>query len=367
MSKKYNITVIGTGVLALSIAGQMAVHGDKVTFVDTKTEKDMLNRLNNSKKLIFTGEVNYESEIAEFTSDYHSLEWADVIAVAASPSDFSNVFDRMLPKIKEGQLIIFFPGCFGAMLLKNRIERQRQIKEIFLSESVSYPYVTELKDFNIINVHSIKKELKLASCPQIKNEELCQFYNTFFNIFVCAQSFLETSLENINSVLHPLPILLNIGLVEKENKSFKHFIDGVTPIIGSLMDQMDTERLAVGNAYGLRLSPSLDQLNCYYGQSNAHNLYEYLAGKDSPYKNISGFGLESRYITEDIPYLAVPLASLGKAAKVKTPLFDIAINLAGQIRKEDFKYKGFSINCLGLKGKSVEKIQQSLYDFQVNA
>lgn len=361
MDKKCNISVIGTGVLSLSIAGQMSARGGKVTFIDTNSRG---NGINTAHKLIFRGAVELVSEIIDFTDDYDSLKYADVVAVTISPSDFSCVFDRMLPNITSGQKIIFFPGSYGALLFKKRLEEETDLIDICLSESVSYPYVTELQDFRTIYVHSVKRELKLASCPYRKNQDLCDFYNGFFNIFTPAQSFLETSLENINSVLHPLPILLNIGMLEKEGKSFRHFIDGVSPVIGSLMEQMDEERLALGTAYGTTLISSLKQLNSYYGKSSAESLFEYLAGKDSPYKNINGFGMNSRYIVEDIPYLVVPAASLGRAAHVKMPVYEVVINLASIISKEDFNNNGFTIDRLGLQGKSVREIQKALCDFR---
>jgi len=67
-------------------------------------------------------------------------------------------------------------------------------------------------------------------------------------------------MDNPNCVLHPLPVLLNVGSIERDPLQFRHYIDGITPLIASMIDRMDAERLAIGKAYGLNLVPILEQL-----------------------------------------------------------------------------------------------------------
>ena len=67
----------------------------------------------------------------------------------------------------------------------------------------------------------------------------------------------------MNTVVHPLPVLLNAGRIES-GEQYRHYMDGITPAIGDLIEQMDQERLAVGRAYGLDILSLRDAYVHYY-------------------------------------------------------------------------------------------------------
>jgi len=207
-------------------------------------------------------------------------------------------------------------------------------------------------EINTVKIHKFKNELKLATCPYIKNNKILDILNTFFDTLVPAKNLLETSLENINSVLHPLPILLNLVEIEKKGSEFKHFIDGINPAVSRLIDQMDRERLEVGTAFSLNLVPVVDQLKRYYGHNESRTVYEYVNNSQSPYKGIKGFGLNSRYIMDDIPNLVVATSSLGEIANVKTPLFNMCIDLTSIIMETDYRKNGINLQKLNLERKT---------------
>ena len=143
-----------------------------------------------------------------------------------------------------------------------------------------------------------------------------------------AESVIETSLENINSILHPLPILLNLGTVVRNPQGFRHYIDGIDEHIDRLLQIMDNERMRVGEAWGVSLDSVVDHLKNFYGSNSASTIYEYIQTPECPYDDIRGYGLQSRYITVDIPGLVVPTIRLARAKHVPTPLFDACLSLS---------------------------------------
>ena len=92
--------------------------------------------------------------------------------------------------------------------------------------------------------------------------------------------------DNVNYTLHPMPVLLNYGEIEKNPKTFRHYMDGITPLVSEKMMQMDSERLAAGKKLGLELMPIMDQLKMYYGHNSTETIYEYANSPESPYKDI---------------------------------------------------------------------------------
>ena len=85
--------------------------------------------------------------------------------------------------------------------------------------------------------------MRVAVKPKEKTEETLALLNSFFDIFEPAQNSLETSLDNMNMTLHPLPLLLNVGAAERGGKDFYHFIEGISPTVGLLIEQLDEERM----------------------------------------------------------------------------------------------------------------------------
>ena len=132
-------------------------------------------------------------------------------------------------------------------------------------------------------------------------------------------------------------------------------MDGITPAIGDLIEQMDQERLAVGRAYGLDILSLRDAyVHSYHVQAEKMadlcHLSTAHAGIMAPTK------LDSRLIVEDVPMGLVPISALGKAAGVPTPIIDSVITLAGALVKQDFWQTGRTLKSLNIAGLTREEL-----------
>ena len=96
----------------------------------------------------------------------------------------------------------------------------------------------------------------------------------------------------------------------------------------------------------------------YYGERGLKTLGEYASSEKGPYTSVKGYGLNSRYVVEDVPYLLVAAASLEKSCGIPTPIMDVCINLASAIMQTDYVKYGYSLENMGLKGFTKEEIYQ---------
>ena len=64
--------------------------------------------------------------------------------------------------------------------------------------------------------------------------------------------------------------------------------------------------------------------------------------------------MHHRYISEDIPYSLVPIATLGKNLGLKTTNMDSIINLACMCNNENYWQTGRNANKLGFNAFSTE-------------
>ena len=258
------------------------------------------------------------------------------------------VFGRLIPLLRNGHRIVLIPGNYGSLLLR-RMMRENGIKvNISISETASLPYACRATSYNTVMIHKVKRAVKLATYPTKVNGEMMDVLNTITDIFTSGENVLEISLDNFNSIMHPLPFLLNVGSIEKSPDTFRHYMDGVTPIISDKMAEMDDERLAIGRAYSLHLVSSLDQLKMYYGENQSRTIFEYVNSKESPYRDIIGHSLYSRYITEDVPYLVVPAMLLAEKIGIRTPWFESCVRLASMLHAKNYVAAGHNLGSLGI-------------------
>jgi opine dehydrogenase len=208
-------------------------------------------------------------------------------------------------------------------------------------------------------IYKKKSHLKMASSPSRNNPEAIDIMNDIFAgyvDFMPGKNLLEVDLDNPNQTLHPLPVLLNYGAIENHPETFRHYMDGITPLISEKMMHMDQERLAIGSAFSLELMSTLEQLKMYYGDNGAKTYYEYVNSPQSPYTDVIGHNVRSRYLTEDVPGLNVPAMQLAAKAAVQTPIIELTVRLTSWLHRVDYVATGTNLEKLGIADKKPEEI-----------
>jgi len=69
-----------------------------------------------------------------------------------------------------------------------------------------------------------------------------------------------------------------------------------------------------------------------------------------------------RYITEDVPYGLVPMASLGDVLSVSTPIMDSLIALSSLINQAEYWSEGLTAKKLGIADLSSTDLNAVLYE-----
>ena len=113
------------------------------------------------------------------------------------------------------------------------------------------------------------------------------------------------------------------------------------------MEKIDGERIGVAKALGVHTITTVQWLQDVYGVTE-ENLYSAIQD-NKVYSGIkAASSLDTRYISEDVPMSLVPLAHLGKLARVETPTIDAIIELASVIHKTDYRLEGRTLEKMGL-------------------
>jgi opine dehydrogenase len=165
-----------------------------------------------------------------------------------------------------------------------------------------------------------------------------------------AANVLETTLMNVNCVIHPLPAVLNWGWIEARENQISLYGEGMTPGVLACVERLDAERCAIASAMGMSALP----LDDTYRAWQIPPLYrlKMTIGSAERY--------EERFLLEDVPVGLVTLADLGAQFDVPTPLADATIALASAIHGRDLRLNGRTAASLGIAGMDLPQLKSYL-------
>ena len=360
MEKTRKYAVLGSGHGGRAICGQIAEKGYSVVMYEPLEETEDYLKIREEKEMFLDGDLRAGGKLAGATMDIkEAVKDTDVILIVVPSFAHKPIFKKLVPILEDGQHVIVVPGNYGGLLLKKMMRERGVQKEITISETASLPYACRIFKYNTVMIYKKKFRLKIASSPGRNNPEVIDIMDDIFAgyvTFIPAKNLLEVDLDNPNQTVHPLPVLFNYGGIEKNPEAFRHYIDGITPLISEKMMDMDEERLAIGKAFSLDLMSTLEQLKMYYGHNDAKTYYEYVNSPESPYKDVIGHNVRSRYLTEDVPGLNVPALQLAKKAAVDTPIIELTVRLTSWLHGVDYVSTGTNLEKLGIADKTIEEI-----------
>lgn len=263
------------------------------------------------------------------------------LIMVTTPAQYHPVVARELATcLEDGQIVVLNPGrTFGTYVFKKTLEEFGNDKDVILAETETFVFACRCTRTANPFLHAIKSLVRVAAHNPADTPKVVEVLSPKFpGIIKPAKSTLHTSFANIGMVFHPLPILLNITRVEKQEK-FRYYIEGITPLVANIMERMDMERISVAKAYGVDVLSAFDWLGAHYG-SEGDMLYERIQNT-AAYANIfAPTDIDTRYIYEDVLTGCVPTYYAGRAIGIEVPIINSVILWASTIYATDFKQNG---------------------------
>jgi opine dehydrogenase len=146
--------------------------------------------------------------------------------------------------------------------------------------------------------------------------------------------------------------------VEATKGDFLFYIEGATPSVCKVIEEIDSERIAVEKAFGFKPYTAQEWIKKVYG-SKGDSLYEVLQNT-IPYHDraceSAPSSLTYRYVTEDVLFGLIPLSSFGALLNIPTPTAKTLTHMASLLNKRDYLSEGLNVEKMGLSGKTVDQI-----------
>jgi opine dehydrogenase len=293
------------------------------------------------------------------------VQGADLIVVAAPAVAHEYLARNLAPHLSSGQIILLNPGHTGGSLHFAHTLRGLGCNVDFrLCETVTLTYICRMLEPGKVEIYRRTTNLRCAAFPAKHTTAVIGEVGAVFPNVVGAENVLATGLANINAIMHPAGMLGNAGWIERTGGDFFYYREGVTPAIAAWIEAVDRERLEIARRLDLEPVSFVDIFH------RAGLTTDEACASGSVYRAINESGpnrsikapptLDHRYLREDVGYGLVPMAAIGRALGVKTPVMDALITLAGAALGVDFFTEGLTLDKMGLAGARFEELSEIL-------
>ncbi len=333
MRSARKIAVISTGNGGQSLAAYFADRGYPVALYAREQERiDMFP----SNRFTLGGIFDSQPVIDLISCDMQAVVRDAYLIMVTTPAQYHTIVARaMVPHLSDGQMIVLNPGrTFGTHVFAKTLRENGCTAKVVLGETDTFVFTCRCKEPGKPVIFEIKHGVKVAGHLREHTPQLVEELSLLFPSVEPARSVLETGLTNIGMIFHPLPILMNITRIEAKEE-FRYYIDGISPLVASVLERLDAERVAVARGLGVEVPTAYEWLGERYGSAGG-DLYARIQNT-AAYRNVMApTEIDTRYIHEDIQTGCVPVSCLGRRLNIKTEITDASVNWASVVYHCDF-------------------------------
>jgi opine dehydrogenase len=199
------------------------------------------------------------------------------------------------------------------------------------------------------HIWGVVSDLGVGAFPAERADHVCALLNEFFPGVRPYPHVAACGLAALNPVVHPAGVLLNAGRIEYARGEFYFYEEGVTPAACRLIEAVDAERRAVARALGLDLLPVADAFHAA-GFGPKGDLWATINGSRMLTQLRAPGSLDSRWLTEDVPYGLAAWALVGEQYGVATPTLRALVAVASAATGTDFWQAARTPRDLGIAG-----------------
>lgn len=357
-----SIAVLGGGNGGHTMAADLALKGYKVNFCEAPEFKESFSTTLERQAIDLIdawGEKHTIKPNVVTTNFEEALKGVDYIMITVPAIGLKSFFNYMAPYLENGQVVIKWSGNFSVLSLASILKEKGIKRDITLAETHTLPWACRLVVPGTVQIFLECTRLLLATLPAKNVNKVINDVKNMYPV-VAGENVLATSLNNLNPIVHPVGTIMNAGWIDTIGADFHFYREGNTLSISRGIKAVFEEVSRLANAIGIKMIEY--PAEAFWTKSaimSAH--FRATFDKDGMVAKVSGpASMESRYITEDIPYGLVPLSRLARQFKVATPVIDGLIELASVVNQTNYWEEGMSLEELGIQGLTKEELAKVL-------
>ena len=331
------ITVLGGGNTAFSVAAKLQLDGAAVTLCEIPSFAHMVEPILATRQIQLDGVAGQDVATLEcVTTDFSVGLASNELNLLIIPAYGHAAFaEACAPHLKNGQVVVLMPGTLGSLEFARILRQQGAAEGITLAETDTAPYVCRKMTPTSAHIWGVVDGLGLGVLPASQGPRVQQLVDRWFPGVQLYNDVAACGLAAMNPVVHPAGVLMNAGRIEKSEGDFYFYNEGITPGVCRMIYAVDRERLAIGQALGFELSP-VDTAFHQAGFGPAGDLETTISGSEMLTALKAPGVLDTRWLTEDVPYGLAAWAALGEQLGVDCPTMRSLVELIGTMLDIDF-------------------------------
>jgi opine dehydrogenase len=358
------VAILGAGHGGQAIAGDLTLAGHEVRLASVPEHATNIELLKAFGGIVVEGITSSGvkpgfAKIALITTDVtEAIRGAQVIMVVI-PAFGQEAYMRILAeKADSGQIIVFQPGYYASFVFAKMLKEAGREGELIFGDTLSLIFAAKTKGLGHVNIKAMKSELPFATLPSVNTAKALWVLSDLYPVFSPAYSVLQTSLDSVGAILHPVTTLLNMARIE-HNGPYRTSHYDMSPSVGRVMEAVDREKMLITKELGMETFSYLDMVFAIY-KVKASNIYEQEEQISAHNVQMTPGDLKHRYITESVPYGLVPIAAFGKLLNIKTPNIDAIVNLACMANNENYWEMGRNLTSMGIDHMNIKEVANYL-------
>jgi len=375
-----NVCILGAGNGGYMSAVDMnGYHGYGVTIFETVPGK--LDEAKKAGKIelfdIDSKPTGVFGSVTVCASAAAAVAGADVILNPVPFFAVKNYAELAAPFLKDGQVVVCLGKGGASLVWRKALDECGNKARVYLADCNTLPYGASRLDGTKVRLEARTKNLMFACFPSKDMDSVWDILKALYPAKYGYElrrgaNVIDTLLVDYNAITHTPPMICNAAVIDSGDKDFHLFgvKENPKPVV-NLIEGIDRERMAIGEKLGMRQYTLEEEiLMVKWNRDNADHVLPIYEAIHTPFLEVceGPFTLNTRHLTEDIPYGLVTYSSLGKLLGVPTPVCDAVITISERLLDRDFH----SGNCrtireLGLREDwTVEQIKQYLFEGKVS-
>lgn len=334
------VTVIGAGNIGIATAAYLANKGYSICLYTSNNRK--YNEIIKSKKLILKGCLNIKTTLDRVSNSIEDSIQDSTTIFFCKPAIYHLEIVKNIARYLTDQTIVLFSGKFaGSLIIEKEILKENPSFKGCVVETTSI-FSSRLDSSNSAIIRGFKKKVRFAAICVNKTNRITSEIQNMFAELIPSQDYLERSFCDIGAMLHPAIFINNLDRIKKQ-EDFLFYMDGLTPEICNIIEELDAERLQVAHLYNYKV-PDLTNIIREYYESPGNDLLGVIRNT-SPYQiSKAPTEIQHRYVLEDVPDGLVPLYQLGLKKGLQLKHTKSLIDKAGKLFNVNFVATGRNLD-----------------------
>ncbi|MBM62971.1 MAG: hypothetical protein CL484_08500 [Acidobacteria bacterium] len=354
------VTVLGGGNTAFAVAARLSHKGHEVCLLEHPDFSHTVTEITQNKEITLEGVLETGPvRLTRITTDPREALTFSPLLLLIVPSYAHRPFANLCgPHLTADHTIVLMPGNLGSMEFLT-LARTFGISGFTVAEVDTAPYVCRKTSDTSAVIWGEVTSLGLGVLPASETTSVAQILRSLFANIAPYRDVAECGLSSMNPVVHPAGVLMNAGRVEYSRGEFYFYEEGVSNSVAKVIEAVDLERQAVGSALGYQLTPVGEAFyNAGFGPRGS--IWETINGSHMLTRLKAPGSLESRWLTEDIPYGIATWSKLGSQFNVDTPVTDALVHIGSIVMEADGWGIGRGPTELGIAGMSKHALRRYL-------